>query len=158
MTILFSSSCYHSFQIKSTELPKLNHAYSVQTGTTSQRNSSTINGRTTYHTTHTPILATSDIPLEQPDGRLVSMKGKPDALSITSGGRTAKFLAPFIVEPVEDGIILKSSNLAATRYVFGDITKAEVIMTDGVKPGTGLIAGLLIGTIVAMFTAFAMDH
>jgi len=131
LAVSLLSSCYRHIEVKPTELAKLNHAYSVPTGTTLRTTSSMVNGRSTLHTSHETVFAHSDIPMEKPDGRVVSIQGKPDGIRITSGGRVMVFEKPFIVEPVEDGVVLKSANQAATPYRYSYIDKAEVKYYDG---------------------------
>jgi hypothetical protein len=153
MAALILSSCYNHVAVKPTELAKLNHAYSVQTGTRARTTTSTHNGRTTYHTSHDPVYAHSEIPMEKPDGRVVSLVGKPDAIRITArGGRQRLFEKPFIVEPIEEGVIIKSANWAATSYPYADITKAEVKYYDGVA--TGVVAAVI--TLTLCFGLFVI--
>ncbi|MBU1410681.1 hypothetical protein KKD52_09255 [Myxococcota bacterium] len=156
MAALLISACYKHVEVKPTELAKLNHAYSVQTGTTSRTTSTTINGRTTYSTSHDPVYSHSDIPMEKPDGRIVSIKGKPDAIRITARGQVRVFEKPFIVEPVDDGVILKSANWAATSYPYADITKSEVKYYDGFATVSWMVAATLVSLLV-MFVVLAPD-
>ncbi|MFH0901044.1 MAG: hypothetical protein V2A73_10480 [Pseudomonadota bacterium] len=148
------SSCYSTYLIHPSELPKLNGSYvatigSVHTPGTYIAPSSVGGGYTagTYRPgTTTPITQASVRHFITPEGTTLEVKGELDAAVETATGQRYEFRHPIIVENTEDSVTIRGKD-SMVQLRLDEIQRAEVTAHDAQK---SILAGIGVTTVVSI--------
>lgn len=103
------SGCYSHTSIKPTELPKLNGA-----------------GADLHSAGSSDVYVVSRGHVEAPDGRIVEIDGKFDAVVTTTNGAESDFEYPVIASANEAALTVAGSNRAPTDFQLGQIRDVSI--------------------------------
>ncbi len=103
--------------IRPTELPRLNQSSRQVVETTSD----------------VTIIATTNIAVEQPDGRTVMIRGEVQSARIQTGAIATRVGAPGIGDLDEGGLRVGGSNVAPATFLVGDVDRVEVETRNTLK-------------------------
>ncbi len=136
LALAATTACTRTIRIKPQDLPSLNGAHTTQVGTTSNTVPRTVNGKTTYTTQSTPVMASSVFHVTTLEGTTDTVEGRFDVTLRTTAGAGARFEYPVIADLKGDALSVRGKRQPEQLYPLGDLQYAGVEVQD--RPMTTL--------------------
>ena len=139
------TGCYSSEQINPTELPKLNDA-SIELVSYERDGNRTKS-----------VWRYSLIPVEKPDGTVLTVQGSFDAV-VTTSGSAVEFKYPVEARVMGDELAVQGSNRPSMSFALPDVQKVEVRQFSTTRTYVFVIASLLGGALAATAVAYLVTQ